>query len=307
MSNIIEKLGIEPDGMKLVHITPELAAEMLANNYETQRKLRAQHVNDLAREMSEGRFIAVNGQTILLGMDGKLYDGQHRLNAIVMSGCSYDMYVCASSDPEAAFLTVDNHAKRGVADYLAGVPNRTEVAALARVMYAVEHGVLGFSSTMYGQTHTSSGSGKHSPIGAPREEVVLYAREHIQELSDAVLVGKYIKSSLNNIGSTCGYTAFVAIVRYCGKSHRLNDFMEELSSDTPTSPVPNVLRKDLFASYTAGGRRNSLKAAWITEKLLVAYEAYVNGRAIKRLPQSVKAVEKYWHIVSAQRAIRRCS
>ena len=309
MTNLIEKLGIEPDTMKLVRITPALASEILANNAELQRPIKPMHVNNLAQEMLEGRFVAFNGQTILLGTDGKLYDGQHRLSAIVKSDTTVDMYVYASSDPEAAYLTIDNHAKRGASDYLLGIPHRSDVAALAKIMYAVEFGTLGYAATMDGRLRFSNDSKCKSrfSIDAPREGTVLYAQGHESEMVDAVVVGKRIKASLNNIGQTRGYSAFVAIVRYCGKSSMLKDFVEELSTDTPTSSVPNILRNLFFKAYTAGGKRTSLNAKWTTERLLVAYETYKSGRNIKKLPEPTKTVEMYWRIIDEKRAVRRMS
>ena len=72
--------------MKIVvmNITPKKAAELLTKNVNN-RNIRDDRVSIYSAEMSAGNWKA-NGIPIIIGDDGVLKDGQHRLTACVKSG-----------------------------------------------------------------------------------------------------------------------------------------------------------------------------------------------------------------------------
>ena len=72
-------------------ITPELAARLLEGN-KNNRHLRESVVDAYAQDMLNGHWL-LNNQGIGLGEDGSVIDGQHRLAAVVKSGCSVRMLV----------------------------------------------------------------------------------------------------------------------------------------------------------------------------------------------------------------------
>lgn len=72
-------------------VTPELARQWLLLN-NSNRTLQRKRVEDYAREMKAGRWY-VTHQGVAFYDDGSLCDGQHRLAAIVMSGCTQEMRV----------------------------------------------------------------------------------------------------------------------------------------------------------------------------------------------------------------------
>lgn len=67
----------------VMNITPKKAVEFLTMN-TNNRNLRPERVNVYASEMKSGNWKA-NGIPIIFGNDGKLKDGQHRLQACVKS------------------------------------------------------------------------------------------------------------------------------------------------------------------------------------------------------------------------------
>lgn len=75
----------------VVRVTPAMAAEWLATNTRN-RALNAKKVRRFAAEITAGRW-RVTHQGVAFGADGMLYDGQHRLRAIVMAGAAIDMEV----------------------------------------------------------------------------------------------------------------------------------------------------------------------------------------------------------------------
>jgi hypothetical protein len=96
-------------------ITPEFAERLLERN-TSNRNLRRDHVNTLARDMSEGAW-RLNNDAICIANDGTLLNGQHRLNAIIKAGKPIKMLVAEGFSPET-YKVLDGGAKRSVADQL---------------------------------------------------------------------------------------------------------------------------------------------------------------------------------------------
>lgn len=116
-------------------VTPKLAAEWLLLNIDN-RPLAKHQVARLAEVMQRHEFM-FNGDAIRFGKDGLLKDGQHRLTACVVSGCSFETLVVWGLDDDA-FNTIDVFIKpRGVADILGieGQKHSNAVAATAKAVY----------------------------------------------------------------------------------------------------------------------------------------------------------------------------
>jgi hypothetical protein len=73
-------------------ITPELAKEWLANRFERTREIQPKHVALLAEQIREGKW-EKGMSTIVLGTDGKLLDGAHRLSAVIEMGMPIESIV----------------------------------------------------------------------------------------------------------------------------------------------------------------------------------------------------------------------
>lgn len=96
-------------------ITPDVAKRMLALNI-SNRPLNELHVAHLAREMKLGRW-KINGDTICLN-GSRLIDGQHRLAAVIQSGCTIQSLVVYGVAADV-FDTKDTGRRRSPADTLA--------------------------------------------------------------------------------------------------------------------------------------------------------------------------------------------
>ena len=98
-----------------VTVTPELAQKWLDSS-KGNRHVARNAVMRLAADMRAGKW-RYNGDRIRFLADGTLYDGHHRLNACVESGCSIvtDIFVM----PEDAKSTVDKGKSRTTADNFA--------------------------------------------------------------------------------------------------------------------------------------------------------------------------------------------
>jgi hypothetical protein len=130
-------------------VTPKIASEWLAIANVDNRNLRAPKVQDLARVMLRDRF-KYNGDAVRFDRDGRLLDGQHRLGAIVESGCSQTMLVVFGLDPDV-WPTIDIGTKRTAGDALTRekVGNGKGVAATCKLvvdLLAIESGQMSFTN-----------------------------------------------------------------------------------------------------------------------------------------------------------------
>lgn len=116
-------------------ITPEIAEGWLSRNTHN-RHIRPTVTAAYARDMASGDW-QLNGESIKIGSDGTLLDGQHRLLAVVESGASVEMLVVTGIE-NTHQETMDAGVKRQFADVLTldGTPNSQIVAAAARAMAA---------------------------------------------------------------------------------------------------------------------------------------------------------------------------
>lgn len=120
-------------------VTPEIASRWLESN-DKNRRISWLHVRKLAQIMQSGAW-ALNGQTVSFDDNGRLLDGQHRLNAVVQSGMTVPMAIAVGVNDPEAFKTYDElQLKRG-AHHIAGmmgVADANKVAACARIVLAWE-------------------------------------------------------------------------------------------------------------------------------------------------------------------------
>lgn len=92
----------------VVLVTPELADEWLGSNTHN-RKLDPRAVTALAAMISAGQW-RVTHQGVAFGADGSLYDGQHRLHAIVQAGVPVSLEVTRGLSPKDLDV-IDNGGK----------------------------------------------------------------------------------------------------------------------------------------------------------------------------------------------------
>lgn len=97
-------------------VTPKKAMEWLKRNINN-RPLSQGWIDQLARAMTDKAW-RLNGDCIRFNGNGDLIDGQHRLNACVTSGKSFESYVVRGLEHDA-FDTIDQGRKRTIGDVFA--------------------------------------------------------------------------------------------------------------------------------------------------------------------------------------------
>lgn len=127
-----------------VKVTPAMAASWLHSN-SSNRPLRRTHVQFLAAQMKEGHWVLNGAPIIFVGR--QLMDGQHRLNAVIRSGCTVSMLVVklpsSSASAKHVFDTIDQNITRGSADVLAihNEANYKLLATLLKLIANFDHAV----------------------------------------------------------------------------------------------------------------------------------------------------------------------
>ncbi len=101
MKTLTKKITVD-----IMTITVELAIQWLANNHTSRRKNPAE-IERLTRVILDDQWV-INGEAIVLDAEGRLLDGQHRLEAIVLAGLPVSSVVVKGVDPSAAD-TIDQH------------------------------------------------------------------------------------------------------------------------------------------------------------------------------------------------------
>lgn len=137
-----------------VTITPHRAAVMLARNPSSelihinkQRTQKRPRIAQYATEMSNDNWI-LNCQGISFDTDGFLMDGQHRLQACIKSGCSFET-VIGFGFPVKGFMKVDSGGVRTASDvfHMRGVKNSSQVVAALRWIHSINIGLRRGSTT----------------------------------------------------------------------------------------------------------------------------------------------------------------
>lgn len=131
--------------MTVETITPEIAKgylKLMAKN----RKLTDARVIELALQMEAGDWV-LNGETIKFDVNGNMIDGQHRLEACILSGQPFATYVARGIADPKAFATIDTGRSRTHGDVFsaAGIKDANNVSATAYLLYQYRNNLLSLS------------------------------------------------------------------------------------------------------------------------------------------------------------------
>jgi len=123
-----------------IMITPHLATVMLGRNLPGNRLIRQGKIDSYASDMKNGDW-RVTSQGISFNANGYLDNGQHRLMAVIRSGCEVPMSV-SFGQAENVYPTLDAGSARTAGDVLKykGIPMGPLVAATAGRVESVRLG-----------------------------------------------------------------------------------------------------------------------------------------------------------------------
>lgn len=126
---------------KIEKVGPAMAQALLKKN-EHNRPLRKSVVARYATAMANDEWL-LNGEAVVVGHDGSLLDGQHRLLAVIEADTEVEMLIVRGVQA-STFHTFDSGTKRGVSDALS-IRGEVNTHILARTLVIgcrAEHGTL---------------------------------------------------------------------------------------------------------------------------------------------------------------------
>lgn len=222
-------------------------------------------VKRYAASMEQGDW-CLNGEAIIIDDTGYLLDGQHRLHAVIESGCTIEALVVRGVDRDA-FPTVDIGLKRSASSVFAmdGHSNTTALAAGLRLLHS----------------WLSQGNLDTSHRAASPTELRRVLDEHPDMTLSATAAAKYRRTNMLA-------TSAVAFTHYmfmrASDEATANEFFRMVSEGDmlalgdPCLTVRNRLIRD---GALGSARRSSTKAQ--IEILIRAWNAKREGRTLTRV------------------------
>jgi hypothetical protein len=251
---------------EIMTITPAMAREWTERNTRN-RPVRYARVARFARDMTAAQW-AVNGETIKIGTDDSIIDGQHRLYACIQAEVPFRSYVITGLPPEVQD-TVDTGAARTMADQfsLRGEVSGALLAAVTRWAFLWLHGARG------GRGHTAgSGDPSHTEMIA-----LLEAEPRIRE---AVA---WAERARKNFRSVNGSVYGVGWLLFHGSDHLAAEvFLDKIltGADLAAGHPALAFRNRIWRAREAGERLNQWEQLGY---LIMAWNAFKEERTLAKL------------------------
>jgi len=260
----------DPKPAKLTHtiveVTPDTAAKWLGQNIGN-RNLRRQKVLQYARDMRESNW-QLSGQAIQFDWDGRLIDGQHRLEAVIESGVTIQALVVKGLDPRSREV-IDTGAKRSASDALkfAGfAQDPTLLAAVARLADARENGYL--RTAMAASVPSLS-----------NPDVIAWA-ERNAEVGSAILLARRTYRAINIQPSVWAYCLFEIQKVNTAGAYEFAESISDMRLEGKGDPRKTML--DIFHRAATGQRRKP-EAAEAIYIVFRAWNAWANGDQLAQI------------------------
>jgi hypothetical protein len=247
----------------VIIITPEQAKRWLEKNNgggKGNRKVSQRQLNFLTESILRGQWI-LNGETIKIGKDGSVIDGQHRLMAIVKSGMSVASLVVFDCEPES-YNTIDKGRARTAGETFRNldVKNWNNVAAgtcVLKMLLTDTRSVVALSSD---------------------ERIAIY-REHDTQFDFFAGNAKRLNAWGVNPSIELGVQVFLS---HLGFSHNaINDWFVNFADDRHDDNQRLLTRA--LRVEKAKLRAKSFNSWWVAGMIIKAFAASQAGIAFKSL------------------------
>lgn len=272
----IEHVGMELDHrFYLVDMTPDLAALILSVNHQN-RKIKSNRITMYARDMIAGKW-RLSPQPVVLS-DSTVWDGQHRLKAVIAAKVTVPMIVVITTDEiwQDVLQVVDTGAPRTLNDvlYMLGVDNASLVAsALKQCLVVIFHDDSDIDTL------------ERAPANWTRSEQVDFWENHKDLFS-------YVAALAKERGSRLGvgrekWAGLHARLRLLGSPDYADQFMERLMDVPSEEDGFHALRTYLIRQEAELRKVSEHQFAQIMAKV---WNAWIAGdirsvRMIKYLPE----------------------
>lgn len=277
-------------GIFLESVTPQMAAQWL-QTMVGNRPLSQGKAIEYAIVMEEGQW-KVNGETVKFDDQGRLIDGQHRLQACMLADKSFKTYVAYGISDEDAFATIDVGKTRSHGDIfgIAGYPSSNIASGAALLVYQYKNGLISMSGDA--SRRMKKGSAKFlakldklpvKAVHVTKEQLLSFAEPFKDRLIGAVRFADAHKSKFltKNIIAGC-YLLFSEKSDVDAKA-----FFVDLAEGVGLSSSDPVyrLRERLISNHAS---MHKLKRGAL---LMLLFKAWNKRRAGEKLKMAIKLVE----------------
>lgn len=274
---------------KIVELTPELAKEMLSNNYGRNRKIRRTVIKRYAEDIRDGKWCneaSYIQDPIMISEKGELINGQHRCHAVVEAGKS--IQVCVLYDvPESVFRFLDNGESRQLYDFL-DTPSAKSCSFLTKVMFVIEDKGALLSSSLEGK-YNPCGDKKGGSITPTRQQTIDKFNEDPERVLHYVRLGEIGARYIGRKKSDFAIALFV--IDRVGRGDAIERFTEDFGKAIPKSPQIALCRS-YMTKYLMNPNFKSTKK-WFVGCIFRAYDAYIEDRQLDRFNKVETTYSKY--------------
>lgn len=246
----------------LVKITPETASEWLSERWGEQRTVRIGHINRLAADMSAGRFKI--SPDAILRIKGKLANGQHRLEAVVVSG-KPQLFLVMESNDEELYKVIDAGLRRSVSDGLIGVAYAGVIPSIARCVQAYDSGVIRAGA------RNSSEIDRNKAVPTQVEQID-YCQANQEILCEAACFVTSLYEQVNILQRSIGGAIYI-IGSKRGKLDKAKEFLTKVYVEGGNNSAGD-LRNRLIANR---GSKSKLNAGYIFGLTLKSFKSFCLG------------------------------
>lgn len=234
----------------IMPVSPDMANMWLKKN-KGNRNVRKTHVNYLAGLMERGEFLTTH-QPIAFDRDGWCVDGQHRLYAIIKSGCTcrivVSFYACSK---DYVFPAIDSCAIVRSTSDITGIDTK-KVAIANAFLYGVNHTFLGKDIKKVSPEQTMESYITH-------KESIDWAYDHLKT-----------KAAPSNC-----YMWHQMCIWYEKNKTDATIFIEGYMRIRDDIQQANALRESLIISKV---KSNSINRFWVKGRTLYCIEQYRRGK-----------------------------
>jgi len=263
-------------------VTPEQAKEWLGKN-QINRTISRKRVEAYAREFLRGGWYD-NGETIKIGEDGTLKDGQHRLSAIVKANVPVKMSVLFDVPSDINFF--DRGRMRSVTDTLL-VEGMPKVLASNLAVATAKLGLY----VRFSRTYNTE------------NDIREYLLEHPEEMATALNIcakrsAKARSGTVNTHRSSIALAVFYALLDGMPQG-LLEKFVGSVATglyDGKEESAAAIIRNDLLVYGKRGGTSEQIQILNMVEKAITDYVAKKERKvsySVSNNKVSLKSDERY--------------
>ena len=227
------KMLLNYTGSRVVVLTPTIAQHMLKYCNTLNRKLNKKWVTCLAESIKRGEW-QLNGEAIIFSKELRLIDGQHRLQAIVLSGKEVESYITTGID-EQNFVSIDTgHARSG--SHVLGIGGK------------VKHS-FDLAATLNKLSRYKQKNYDFDGANVISNRQLVSLMEKYKDISKSVdFARKFVKGYSKSSIALCHYVLHKIDRELC------DTLFTNLASPTPSIPLVAALRKGTLKEGRSRGR-----------------------------------------------------